>query len=279
MKTCYKCKINKSYDNFGKLKSSKDGYRYDCNICRKEYRQINAEQIKAKQKEYYEINKDILLERNKTYRIEHTNKIQQQRKSYRERSEIKEHIKQKNKDYLHIRKNHIKNKRLTDNNFRISETLRSKFNRAIKRQNYSKFLSCDIIFLNKWLEYRFTPEMNWNNFGSYWHIDHILPISRFNFNNINEIQICFHWTNLQPLPKKDNIAKLNKIQLHHYFNNMISVFRFNNIHKQFMGYQAVNESLQWLRKNASGMVKSPRMIVDSYFNEEQLEIDNPQPSH
>jgi hypothetical protein len=47
--------------------------------------------------------------------------------------------------------------------------------------------------------------------------------------------------------------------------------KYNN----FIGYQAVNESLQWLRKKTSGMVKKPRMIV--YKN--KLEMDNPQPSH
>ncbi len=33
--------------------------------------------------------------------------------------------------------------------------------------------------------------------------------------------------------------------------------------KQFMGYQAANESLQWLRKTTSGMVKMPHMKIYS----------------
>jgi hypothetical protein len=48
------------------------------------------------------------------------------------------------------------------------------------------------------------------------------------------------------------------------------------------GYQAVNESLQWLRINNSGMVKIPRMISyeEPYFQGvNKIEIDNPQPSY
>jgi hypothetical protein len=45
-------------------------------------------------------------------------------------------------------------------------------------------------------------------------------------------------------------------------------------YKNFLGYQALNESLKWLRKTNSGMVKSPHMIM---FNK-TFETDNPQPS-
>ena len=279
MKICCKCKLDQPLENFGKLSSSKDGHRYDCNNCRKEYRQLNAFQIKEKQQEYYNSNKEKMLIKNKQYRIDNKSVIKEQKQLYRQRPEIKEHIKNKNKEYLPIKKEKIKMKRITDNSFRINETLRSKFNREIKRQKYSDFIGCDIYFLKKWLEYQFTSEMNWENFGIYWNIDHILPISKFNFNNKEEISICFHWTNLQPLQKDENISKLNKVLMHYYFNNLVSVFRFNKKYKQFMGYQAVNESLQWLRNNYSGMVKSPHMICKSSKKEIYIEIDNPQPSH
>lgn len=275
MKKCYKCKIEKENCNFGKLKSSPDGLKYDCKSCRSEYNKQNREHIKIKNKEYYEKNKEILLQNNKEYRILNREKILEQRKEYRNQSEIKEHIKQKNKEYLEIRKNKIKEKRNNDLSFKISEILRSKFNREIKRNKYSNFLGCDIKFLKQWLEYRFTSKMNWDNMGAIWHIDHILPISNFDLTNPDEIKICYNWTNLQPLDKTENIAKSNHIYLHHYFNNLISVFRFNTTNNNFIGYQAVNESLRWLRINASDMVKIPRMI--SYKN--KIEMDNPQPSY
>jgi hypothetical protein len=78
---------------------------------------------------------------------------------------------------------------------------------------------------------------------------------------------------MQPLEIKENISKSNKLQLHHYFNTLVSVFRFNKTNTQFMGYQAVSESLQWLRKKLSGTVITPHInlqIVDK--------MDNPQPS-
>ena len=278
MKICCKCKNEKDLKCFGNLKKSPDGLRYDCKDCRKEYNVKNKEIIQEKNKEYYALNKSNLLIKNYEYRILNKEIISVQRQEYRNKEETKLHIKQKNKEYLPIRKIKIKERRKTDTFFKVSEILRSKFNRAIKRNKYSDFLGCDLHFFRCWIEYRFKSDMNWDNLGKIWQIDHILPINRFDFTINTDIKICFHWTNLQPLYTSENISKSDKIYFHHYFNNFISVFRYNSFNKQFMGYQAVNESLQWLRKTTSDMVKMPHMKIYPY-NEDKFEMDNPQPNH
>ncbi len=274
MKICCRCKINKSDDCFGKLSSSPDKLRYDCKDCRRVYRETNKVEINKKLKDYYTANKTTLLDKSKQYRIVNKETISIQRKEYRNRDDIKEHIKNKNREYLPIKKDKIKLKRQTDLKFRLSEILRSKFNRAIKRNEYSKFLGCDIEYFKKWIEYRWDKNMSWENYGEYWHIDHILPINQFTILDNSEIKICFHWTNLQPLQKTENISKSDKMLLHYYFNNLVSIFRFNSFNKQFLGYQAVNESLQWLRKT---LRYGKNATYDTHANV-CVETDNPQPS-
>ncbi len=259
-KKCCKCGEIKTHNNFGKLKSTKDGLRYDCNECRKNYRKEKAIFIKEKQKEYYENNRILVNSKNKEYRIANSEKINVQRKNYRNRPEIQEYIKQKNKEYLPKKCEQIKLKRKSNKDFQLKELLRSKFHRVINGYNtsYINILNCDVSFLKKWLEFRFDNNMTWDNLGTYWEIDHILPISLFDATNDEHIKVCFHWTNLQPLEKKENRIKSNIIQLHYYFNNIVNVNRFNKSNKDFMGYQVLNESLKWLRNN-SGMVKIPHM--------------------
>ena len=275
MKVCGKCKVEQSILNFGLLKSAPDGHRYDCKQCRKEYRDSNKEKIKEKQHEYFESNKELLLEKNKQYRADNIEKINIQRKEYRNREEIKKHIKEKNKEYLPSKKEKIKHRRKTDINFQISEILRSKIHKMIKGHTttYQDIVGCDIEFLKKWIEYRFDKNMCWDNLGKYWAIDHIIPINAFNFINEKDIKICFHWTNLQPLTCFENRSKSDKLQLHYYFNNIVSIHRFHSKYKQFMGYQMVNESLSWLRDNELRYGKNP---TDDNTN--VLEMDNQQPS-
>jgi hypothetical protein len=48
--------------------------------------------------------------------------------------------------------------------------------------------------------------MTRKNYGK-WHVDHIRPCASFDLTNPKQQQICFHYTNLQPLWAIDNIKK------------------------------------------------------------------------
>ena len=45
--------------------------------------------------------------------------------------------------------------------------------------------------------------MNWNNYGEYWEIDHIIPQNLFNMTTAEskDFQICWSLMNLRPLEK------------------------------------------------------------------------------
>jgi len=59
------------------------------------------------------------------------------------------------------------------------------------------------------LERQFVNGMSWENQGSYWHIDHIRPISSFSFSCAEDtgFKECWTLTNLQPLEKELNMQK------------------------------------------------------------------------
>lgn len=50
--------------------------------------------------------------------------------------------------------------------------------------------------------------MTWDNFGD-WHIDHILPLSSFNYSTPDEPDFKSAWalTNLRPIWAKENLEK------------------------------------------------------------------------
>jgi hypothetical protein len=49
------------------------------------------------------------------------------------------------------------------------------------------------------------------NHGKEWHIDHVIPISKFDLNNQEEQILAFNWRNTMPLSCKENLSKNNKI--------------------------------------------------------------------
>ena len=65
--------------------------------------------------------------------------------------------------------------------------------------------------LKEHLESQFTDGMSWDNMKD-WHIDHIRPVSSFNFTTTEceDFKKCWALNNLQPLWSKDNLSKGNK---------------------------------------------------------------------
>jgi hypothetical protein len=74
-------------------------------------------------------------------------------------------------------------------------------------QSVIDLLGCSVEECKQHLEFQFKPEMNWNNYGNIWEIDHIKPCSNFDLTNTEQQKQCFHYTNLQPLFKTSGIAK------------------------------------------------------------------------
>ncbi len=59
---------------------------------------------------------------------------------------------------------------------------------------------------------QFLSGMEWANYGTVWHVDHILPQSFFKIDaddpaNCLEFQACWALSNLRPLWKRDNLVK------------------------------------------------------------------------
>lgn len=79
------------------------------------------------------------------------------------------------------------------------------------------YLGCSIQEFKQHIESKFTEGMTWEKYGSFtdangiqsigFHIDHIIPCKAFDFQNPQEILLCFHWRNCQPMWGIENMRK------------------------------------------------------------------------
>jgi hypothetical protein len=90
-------------------------------------------------------------------------------------------------------------------------------------------LGCDITFLILWFQSNFDDNMNWANHGVYWHVDHITPCASFNFLNQDDINSCFHWSNLRPCIANDNLKKSSNIDIEIITEYMNRAVIFKNV--------------------------------------------------
>jgi hypothetical protein len=214
-KVCKRCGNKKELSEFSKRKAASDGLHYWCKSCMSIY------------------NKQFLLNKGDEYKIEKTENNKKWRKENPEKKKASnlrweknnpEKVKEmKERQKAYNRKNHKKvadrHRNYLNNNInaRISDRLRSRLQKAIKRYNFIKdnhtleLIGCSIEELKKHLENQFVEGMNWNNYSKYgWHIDHIKPVALFNLSDPEEQKKCFHYTNLQPLWAVDNLSKGSK---------------------------------------------------------------------
>ena len=160
------------------------------------YYQRNKEKLQQKQKEYYAKNKDIQNPRNKARNKEKYEEYEAKRKEWRIKN--KEHRRKQRAEYMREYRKNTPDYILKEN---VSHYIRKVLNGG-KSGSYKKYLGCDIKEYKQYLEQKFTDKMNWDNYGIYWEIDHIIPTSKGG---------SFHYSNTQPLSVTENRSKGDRL--------------------------------------------------------------------
>lgn len=198
---CETCLENKDESSFPK----KQIYKLkECIKC-----SSKRELDRARRREDYHRNKE---KRQKKHREWLSNQ-----ENYKRSLQVAREYKKKNKNKLNILR---KERRKVDMNYKISEGMRSRLRYALqesgakKRDSTLHYVGCSLENLISHIESQFDDMMEWDNWSndidSGWNIDHIIPCAAFNFNLENEIEECFHYSNLRPLSRKENVSKKDK---------------------------------------------------------------------
>jgi len=242
-KKCSRCKLLKPLSSFGKDKNSKSGLNYYCRECAnytsrkrrieniehcrevdakwreknrtkccetvKRYRQRNIDKVRQRESNYRAINRERLRESYNKWRLENPDKSKNATNNWVEN----------NKDKMRELGRLYRNKRRKeDYKFKLNHRFSSLLRKSISSKNghtWEQIVGYTISDLIKHIESKFTEGMSWNNYGRYgWHIDHIIPISAFNYSNYEDIDFkkCWDINNLQPLWASDNIRKCDRLE-------------------------------------------------------------------
>jgi hypothetical protein len=195
MKQCKRCNLNKPLTDYYTKKDNKDGKHIYCKAC-----------LKPETDQWYQTSK---YSRSDYYKI------------YREKN--KEYYNQYCHNHYHTKKELYRewerNRYNTDTPFKIKKVTSARISEALKtyqtlkRDRTIEYLGCNMEEYTQYLEQKFTNNMNWENHGKYWEIDHILPIDSFDLNIEENLYKCFHYLNTQPLEKTKNREKSNKVIL------------------------------------------------------------------
>lgn len=210
-KTCTKCLKKKKLDDFPKCSRKKDGHLPRCKECtnddNKNYRESNNSTFKKMRKRYYDKNISVINEKRRTkYTKTRAEKKSKYDKEYRKSN--KEKIRNWKKEWS------IK-QRKENPIFKIKNNLRRRIHHLLKdgykSEKTEKLIGCTFEEFKTHIEKQFKQGMNWENYGSTWHIDHKTPCASFDLTVLEEQYKCFHYSNQQPLWAIENLKKSKKI--------------------------------------------------------------------
>jgi uncharacterized protein YlzI (FlbEa/FlbD family) len=96
--------------------------------------------------------------------------------------------------------------------------------------------------------------MNWSNYGSYWSIDHVIPVSKFNLEDEHEKLKCWNWSNMIPVTINYNSSKKKLIVLEQVENVVNKLEKFKeegSTTKWFSGEFILNKELAIEKMNCN----------------------------
>lgn len=226
-KICTSCKQDLDISNFNLCSCTKDGHEARCRKC-----QNNAE---ARLQYYKERNNEIKPQI--THKIcskcgqdlsindFHVNKNTKDGYNIWCRFCQKEYDKKYYKDTLESRReirreqSKKRNKIIANNpvlklNQNMSRNIRQALKGAKAERHWEDLVGYTLEELKEHLEKQFDENMNWDNQGSYWELNHIIPKNLFHYTTAedHDFKICWSLMNLRPLYWQDNVNRPRKGQ-------------------------------------------------------------------
>jgi hypothetical protein len=204
-KKCSKCKEILSIDNFYTRNDTACGYASQCKRCealRKakplETLKVKGTRLNTETHKWCPSCQSLLVKSCFNKNLIQPSGLTTECKKCRCKREIK-------------RRNEDKEYKLRTN---VSRAIRKMLSGKQKSGSCMTYLPFTLKQLKEHLESQFDEKMNWDNYGSYWDIDHIYPQSLLQYDSMQHENFFKTWKleNLQPLSKIENIKKSNKIE-------------------------------------------------------------------
>lgn len=93
---------------------------------------------------------------------------------------------------------------------------------------YAPFFGLDINSFRKWIELQFDEDINWDNFSLVWQFDHIVPVAYFDFDNEDDLKLCWNFVNIRVEKLQLNKNRGNRIDVLAAKSYFLDIFQKTN---------------------------------------------------
>jgi hypothetical protein len=177
-------------------------------------------------RKWYQKNKEKINKKTNQWRKNNPDKYRKKHREYQKKwkENNPEYLKEwsiKNKNNIDIKKYYKQwsaEKRITDLKYNLNRKISRGIYKSLKAnkngRHWEDLVGYSLNDLIRHLKKTMPENYNWNDYlQGKLHIDHIIPISVFNFDSPEQIdfQMCWALKNLQLLPASENLLKRDKL--------------------------------------------------------------------
>jgi len=190
-------------------------------------RALNPERHLSIQRRYYHRHKEKRCAAHRLWEKANSNKVRAYQSEYRKANKAKaktymaDYRKNKRDVLLPKQRAYQNGKLANDPIYKLKKRMRTRLycalinQGAIKSARSQELFGCTIPEMKVHLESQFTEGMSWENFGSFWHVDHVSPLAAFDLTKPHIQKLAFHYSNCRPLEAAKNLQKGDTVlQLH-----------------------------------------------------------------
>ena len=131
---------------------------------------------------------------------------------------------------------------------------------------YAFYFGLSIDQFRKWIELQFTKEMKWENFGSAWQFDHIIPLAYFDFSNEEDLILCWNFLNIRVARLEQNksvTGRMDMVGVKSYFKSLYSKTNYSLCLKMIEKLEKIKSSVK---------LNEPAIEQFIIFNKAQIEL-------
>jgi hypothetical protein len=120
----------------------------------------------------------------------------------------------------------------------------------------TKYIGADIGFVREWISKMFVGDMSWENYGSLWVIDHVVPFRAFDLFDENDLAIVWNYRNLMPILSEDNLKKQGNVFF--CFELLLPYKDKDFIYRKL--YERIEPEVEWMMKYVHNYDSKPLFI-------------------
>lgn len=141
-------------------------------------------------------------------------------------------------------------------------------------QSYARYFGLDIETLRNWFELQFTPGLDWDNYAKAWQFDHIVPTHYFDFEDENELMLCWNFINMRVENLDSNLdCKVDILSAEPYFQDLYGKTGYSMAQKMVDKLSSLGETDSTCTPAISGFINQNNTDLENIISFNTDEFD------